>query len=210
MRFKNRIEAGRKLAKLLKKYKRNDAVVYALPRGGVVLGSEISKELGAPLDLIITRKIGHPFQSEYAICAVAEDGDMICNEDERARVDKKWLENETAKERQEAGRRREAYLKGRELISVQGKTAIIVDDGVATGLTMRLAIQEAKHNNPARIIVAVPVIPADTAKKIKKEVDEFIALEAPVLFFGSIGEYYDEFPQVEDEEVIKFLEENKI
>lgn len=208
MRFKNRLEAGKKLAEALAKYKGAELVVYALPRGGVVLGREIAQELGAPLDLIITRKIGHPLQSEYAVCAVAEDGDLICNEAERPLLNEQWLRGEIEREREEARRRREIYLRNRRPVSAKNKTAIVVDDGIATGLTMQLAIREVKHNEPERIVLAVPVIPAEIAKKFKKEVDEVVTLDTPELYLGAVGAYYDEFPQVEDEEVIKLLHDS--
>lgn len=206
MHFRNRLEAGQKLAELLKKYKGQDVVVYALPRGGVVLGYEVAKELGAPLNLIITRKIGQLLQPEYAVCAVAEDGDLLCNEEERAALDPQWLKTEIEKEQNEARRRRETYLGKKKIATAQGKIAIVIDDGIATGLTMLLAIDEVKHENPKEIIVAVPVVPMDVAEKIKQKTDKLVALDIPVFYAGAVGAYYDEFPQVEDEEVSKLLE----
>lgn len=206
MHFKDRSEAGKKLAAALAKYKGEDAIVYALPRGGVILGAEISKALGAPLDLAITRKIGHPFEPEYAVCAVAEDGDLICNESEKASLDQEWFKKETEKEKREARRRREVYLKGRAPLETENKTAIIVDDGVATGLTIELAIREVKHLKPKKVVVALPVLPADAAEKIKKEADELVALDITLDYLGAVGAYYENFPQIEDAEVIKILE----
>lgn len=205
MIFKDRTEAGRKLAEALKKYKGQDLVIYALPRGGVVLGYEIAKALGAPLDLVIPRKIGHPTNPEYAVCAVAEDGHMICNEAERAMLDPKWLEQAVERERQEAKRRRETYLEGRPPLSAEGKIAIIVDDGIATGLTMMLAIREIKHQKPKKIVVAIPVSPQDSAEVLKKEADELVALDIPEAYLGAVGAYYENFPQVEDAQVIRLL-----
>lgn len=208
-RFENREDAGKQLAAALKKYKEKDVVVYALPRGGVVCGAEVAKALGAPLDLLIGRKIGHPYNEEYAIGAVAEDSCSIMNEGEAASVDKAWLEREIEKQKQEAKRRRETYLGARPPVQAEGKTAIIVDDGLATGLTMRLAIKELKHRNPARIVVAVPVSPKDTADEIAKEVDEVVAIESSLSFLGAIGAYYNEFPQLEDSEVIRLMQSTK-
>jgi len=205
MRFKNRVEAGQKLAEKLLKYKNEDAVVFALPRGGVILGYEIAKSLDAPLDLVITRKIGHPFNPEYAVCVIAEDGHIICNERERAALDPKWLKKAVEKEQKEAKRRREVYLKNRKSADVQNKTAILVDDGIATGLTFLLAVREIKEQNPQKIIAAIPIAPPDAALTIKKEVDEFVALDTPTDYLGAVGAYYDEFPQVEDKEVINLL-----
>lgn len=208
MRFHDRAEAGKKLAEALQKYNSEDVVVYALPRGGVVLGAEIAKALGCLLDLVITRKIGHPQQKEYAVCAVAEDGDYLCDQRELAALPEEWFNRAKEKEQKEAQRRRNVYLGGRAPLSAEGKIAILVDDGIATGLTMRLAVREIKHMKPKQVIVAVPVSPADSAERLRKEVDEFVALDVPEFFLGGIGAYYDDFPQVEDSEVIKLLKEN--
>lgn len=205
MRFKDRTESGKLLAEKLLKYKGKEVVVYAVPRGGVVLGVEIAKALGAPLDLVITRKIGHPYNPEYALCVIAEDMHMMCDEVDRASVDQKWLEAEMEKERREAIRRREVYLKGRKRPEVAGKIAIVVDDGIATGLTFLMALKEVRHLNPSKLVAAIPVSPVDTAEKIKKEVDELVALDIDPQFLGAVGAYYDNFPQVEDTEVIRLL-----
>lgn len=207
MYFLDRGDAGKKLAEKLKKYQGEDVVVYALPRGGVVIGVEVAKKLHAPLDLVIVRKIGHPANPEYALCAVAENAHMVCNEEELSGIDQEWLKNEVQKERQEAKRRREVYLKGRRPIPAKGKIAIIVDDGVATGLTMFTAILEIKHQGTKKVVAAVPVAPPETADQIKSKVDEFVALEIPKVFLGAVGSYYRSFPQVTDEEVIKLIKE---
>lgn len=199
------MEAGKLLAEKLLQCKGKEVVVYAVPRGGVVLGVEISRALEAPLDLVITRKIGHPHNPEYALCVTAEDMHMMCDEADRADVDQKWLEAEMEKERLEAKRRREVYLKGRQRIDPVGKIAIVVDDGIATGLTFLMALKEVKHMNPAKLVAAIPVLPVDTAEKIKKEVDELVALSIDPQFLGAVGAYYDDFPQVEDAEVIRLL-----
>ena len=209
MLFRNREEAGRLLAQALMRFAGTPLVVYALPRGGVVLGAEIAQALRGPLDLLIPRKIGHPKNPEYAICAVSESGQLVCNETERALVDAAWLAQAVARERAEAARRRERYLAGREAITVTGKTAILVDDGIATGLTMRAAIAEVTSRHPARVIVAVPVIPAETAELLREEVDEVVALEIPEIFLGAIGAYYADFAPVSDEEVVRLLGERR-
>lgn len=205
MRFKDRAEAGKRLAEALRKYKGEDAVVYALPRGGVVLGYEIAKDLKAPLDLVITRKIGYPGNEECAVCAVAEDGHMICDSSAAALLDQEWLKSQAEREMLEARRRREVYLKGREHLSADERTAIIVDDGVATGLTIILAIREIRHQNPKKIVVAVPVASTNASDKIREEADELVVLEVP-LYFQAVGAYYQNFPQLEDEEVIRLME----
>lgn len=211
MKFKDRHEAGQLLAKALKQYKNQDVVVYGLPRGGVIVADEIARFLHAPLDLIITRKIGHPYSPEYAIAAIAEDGHMIGSESELELVDPNWLQTESASQRLEAKRRREKYLQGRSDISVENKIAIIVDDGVATGLTIRLAILELKHRKPKKIIVAVPVVPRTTAELIQSEAGEIVALDIPpdYEYLGAVGAYYNYFYQVEDEEVIAIMQNYK-
>ncbi len=206
MRFKDREDAGRRLAEALAHYKGADAIVYALPRGGVVLGYEIAKSLSVPLDLVITRKIGYPGNEECAVCAVAEDGDMICDSSGVSIVDQEWLKTQAEKERMEAVRRRQVYLKGKEPLAAEDKTAIIVDDGVATGLTIILAIRNLKHKRPKKIIVAVPVASEQAAEMIRQEADELVALDIPA-FFASVGAYYDRFPQLTDEEVISLMEQ---
>lgn len=205
-RFKNRIEAGRKLAHALKKYRNRDGIVYALPRGGLPLGVEIAQALHMPLDLIIPRKIGHPLSPEYAIGAVGEDGDMVCNEREVAQIDQQWFREEVKNERQESRRRRERYLGGRAPLPAAGKTAILVDDGIATGLTMRAAIRDAKHRRPGHIVVAIPVTPKETAAILRQEADDLVALDIPEFYLGAVGAYYNEFPQITDEEVVELLQ----
>lgn len=206
MRFRNRFEAGQKLAQALTKHKNKPTVVYAIPRGGVVLGTEIAKQLNAPLDLIIVRKVGHPNNPEYAICVVTENTTKVCNESEAAQIDPQVLEKLISEERAEAKRRRETYLKGRPEIDVTGKTAILVDDGVATGLTFITALKELKKRHPGKVIAALPVLPTETAAKIKQEGAELVALDIDPNFLGAVGSYYDDFPQIEDQEVINLLD----
>lgn len=127
-------------------------MIYALPRGGVPLGVELAKALHMPLDLIIPRKVGHPYNPEYAIAAVGERGGLVCNEAEASQVDQAWFQQQVEAERQEAHRRRAYYLKDRETIAMKDKIAILVDDGIATGLTMEAAVQDAKQGQPKKII----------------------------------------------------------
>ena len=203
MRFKDRTEAGRLLAKALAKYEHEDVVVFALPRGGVVLGNVVANYLHAPLDLLITRKIGYPGNEECAVCAVAEEGDMICDSN-ASRLDQEWLRARAEKERQEAKRRRQVYLAGRGSAPVENKVAIIVDDGVATGLTILLAIMVLKNRHPKKIVVAVPVSSPDAAARIRAEADELVALDVPQ-YFMAVGEHYEQFPQLSDEDVIRYM-----
>jgi putative phosphoribosyl transferase len=205
VRFRDRVDAGRRLAALLGKYKNQNAVIYALPRGGIPVAVEVARVLNCPLDLIIVRKIGHPMNPEYALGAVAEDGFLVVNEEELARVDPEWFEAQMEKQKQEAKRRRELYLQDRKPIPARGKIAIIVDDGIATGSTMLVAVKKIKQEKPAKIVVAVAVSPKDTAERFAKEVDEFVAVTIPEIFLGAIGYYYDDFSQVSDKEVIVLL-----
>jgi putative phosphoribosyl transferase len=207
MRFKDRAEAGRLLAKALAKYESDDVVVFALPRGGVVLGNAVANSLHAPLDLLITRKIGYPGNEECAVCAVAEEGDMICDSS-ASRLDQEWLRARAEKERQEAKRRRQVYLAGREPTPVENKVAIIVDDGVATGLTILLAITVLKSRHPKKIVVAVPVSSTDAAARIRAEADELVALDVPT-YFMAVGEHYEQFPQLSDEDVIRYMNQQR-
>ena len=204
MRFENRAEAGKLLAKALAKYESLDAVIFALPRGGVVLGYEIARYLHSPLDLLITRKIGYPGNEECAVCAVAEDGHMI-SDASVSHLDQEWLQSQAGKEMQEAKRRRLIYLQGKAPLPAAGKVAIIVDDGVATGLTIMLAISEIRHHNPRKIVVAVPVSSRDAEERIRAQADELIALYVPP-YFMSVGEHYEQFPQLTDEEVIRLID----
>lgn len=208
IRFKDRGDAGRQLARALKeKYPELDGVVYPLPRGGVPLGVAVASAMNLPMDLIIPRKIGHPMSPEYAICAVSESGGTVCNERERALVDAAWLKKREDEERRESRRRRDAYVGGRKAELIEGRTAILVDDGIATGLTMRAAIRDARARHANRIIVAIPVVPADTAEVLGKEVDDVVALSVDKHYLGAVGAYYENFDQVSDEEVIAMMQE---
>ncbi|MEK7493519.1 MAG: phosphoribosyltransferase family protein [Patescibacteria group bacterium] len=201
--FKDRTEAGNQLAAILAKFKGSNAIVLALPRGGVIVAKEISRALDLPLDIIVTRKIGAPENDEYAIGAIDIEGDGVFNESEKARIDKKWLEHKILAEKKEAERRWNTYRKGRGPLKLLGKTAIIVDDGIATGLTMEVAIDYAKRQGAQKVIIAVPVASPDTLYKFKDKAEIF-ALETPA-FFSAVGEWYENFPQVSDEEVVVAL-----
>lgn len=197
------------LADALSEYKGTDTLVYALPRGGVVLGVEISKHLGLPLDLVIPRKIGHPEQPEYGVCAVTEDGHLVCSKEEIAQLDPAWLTTEIQTQQAEAKRRFKEYLSDRPRVEAEGKTAIVVDDGVATGLTMLAAIEEVKDLGPEKVVLAAPVIPGDVAGRLKRYVDELVALDIPTVYLGAVGAYYDKFDQLEDREIVKLMDSVK-
>lgn len=201
--FKNRTEAGKKLAPLLGEYRGTDAIILALPRGGIIIGREISKALGLPLDIIVTRKIGAPGNDEYAIGAIDINGNGVWNEAERANVDPKWLEHKVESEKKEAIRRFETYRKGMASQDLKGKTAIIVDDGIATGLTMQSAVAYAKHEGAEKVVVAVTVASSESVQTLKSNAEVFV-LESPV-FFSAVGQWYEDFQQVTDDEVIEIL-----
>lgn len=203
--FKDRRDAGLQLAEALKSYEGPDVVVFALPRGGVVLGAEIARKLHSPLDLVITKKIGHPNNPEYAICALAEEGDPICNQQELDQVDPTWFQQELNRIRLEIKRRRQEYLGDSTQRELHGKIVIIVDDGIATGFTMFAAIAEMKKRKPKKLIVAIPVTPYDTAQSLISMVDELVSLEIDRYYLGSVGSYYHIFDQVDDREVIDLL-----
>jgi len=204
--FKDRSDAGRQLAEKLAPYRGKDAVVLALPRGGVVTGFEIARALALPLDIIAVRKVGAPDNPEYAIGAVDADGTTIINDAEAAVVNRTWLAGEIQTEKKEARRRARVYRAGKKPLGIAGKTALIVDDGIATGLTMRLAVRAAKAKKAKRIIVAVPVAPPEAVRALKDEgADEVVVLEPPERFLGAVGAHYIRFEQVEDAEVIRLL-----
>lgn len=208
MHFKDRRDAGQQLGRRLKRYQGQDVVVYALPRGGVVVAEEIAHALRAPLDLILAHKIGHPYHAEYAIAAISESGHLVGNERELRVVEPSWLEQEKRRQLDEIKRKRSLYLKNRPSQSARGRIAIIVDDGIATGLTMLAGIKQLKEQQPKKIVVAVPVAPKPTAELLKTMVDEVEIAEIPEdhHFLGAVGAYYQDFDQVEDDEVIAILD----
>jgi len=210
MSFKDRIDAGRQLGQLLIKYKDQNCVVLALPRGGVVIGAEIAKCLHAPLGLIFAHKLGHPYQPEYAIGAVSESGHLVGNAGELQAVGKNWIENEKKHQMEEIKRRRLLYLKGKKEIDLKDKVAIIVDDGIATGLTLEVGILELQDRHPLKIVAAVPVSPKGRASFFKSKIDDFVSIETPedYRYLGAVGAYFQIFDQVEDDEVIRILEES--
>lgn len=210
MRFRDREEAGRLLAERLLHLRNADPVVLALPRGGVPVGAPIAEALDAPLDLLLVRKIGAPFNPEYGIGAVVdgERPEIVLNEEavRALGVPASYIEREGARELQEIERRRALYLRGRPPVELAGRTAIVVDDGIATGGTVRAALQAlAKAGAARRIVLAVPVAPADTALALRALCDEAVFLHTPE-DFGAVGYFYEDFRQIEDAEVIALLD----
>jgi len=207
MTFENRLDAGRQLAAALKEYKnQKDTYLMALPRGGVVIGHEVAKKLNLPLDIVVPRKIGAPYNEEYGIGAVTETGKVIYDEEAVKSVNatKEYLAKKIKEETKEAQRRLETYRGTRPPLELKNKTIILVDDGIATGLTMQAAIRSVKDRKAKKVIVAVPLSAKDSLKKIKKEADEVICLDVP-MFFTALGSFYGNFEQTTDKEVIKLL-----
>ncbi len=202
-RFKDRYDAGRRLAEALKPYGgRQDVIVLALPRGGVPVGYEVARALGADLDILIVRKLGVPSQPELAMGAIASGGALFINEDivSLAGVSPHDIKTVLEKERHELARREELYRGLHPAIQIEGRTVILVDDGIATGASMHAAIMALRSSKPSRIIVAVPVCPADAAERFKGLADAFVSVLTPEPF-GAVGQFYEWFDQTSDEEV---------
>jgi putative phosphoribosyl transferase len=205
--FSDRRDAGVQLASRLEEYKgQTGLLVLALPRGGVETGYEIAHYLKVPLDIVIVRKIGFPGQPELAIGAVSETGGVVLNDSiiSMYGVSKDYIEREVSQQKKEISRRVELYRKGRRLPSLEGKTIILVDDGVATGATVKAAIITLKEEKLKKLIVALPVAPVSMADEIEQMADTLICIETPFDFMA-VGAYYHDFTQVSDEEVIDLL-----
>jgi len=208
MPFRNRTEAGRRLAAALADYREAEPVVLALPRGGVPVAAEVASALDAPLDLILVRKIGVPFEPELAMGAVV-NGDsaiVVRNEDviRGAGISEVDFNAVCAAETAEIERRRKLYLGTRARVDIAGHTAIVIDDGIATGATTRAALRATRMRNPKRLVLAVPVAPSESLAELQAEADDVVCLESHEMF-GAIGFYYRDFRQIADEEVIEIL-----
>jgi predicted phosphoribosyltransferase len=208
MPFRDRCDAGRRLAAALLRYKERRPVVLALPRGGVPVAAEVAALLDAPLDLVLVRKIGVPFQPELAMGAVADGAAplIVRNEDviRLAGIDEADFRATCERELAEIERRRERYLGGRPRAEIAGRTAIVVDDGIATGATTRAALRATRLRNPAELVLAVPVAPTESLAALRQDVDVIVCLE-DYESFGAIGYYYSDFRQVSDADVIEML-----
>lgn len=201
--FADRNDAGRKLAQALDRYRgRDNVLILALPRGGVPIGAIIAQHLKANLDLMVVRKLGTPGHEELAMGAIASGGERILNQDviRLANVSDAALQDVTERERKELERREKAYRGDRPWPDVRGATVMIVDDGLATGATMKAAIKAVRRYQPKELVVAVPVAPPDTIEELRQQVDEVICLETPDAF-GGIGRWYRNFGQTSDDEV---------
>src|SRR6266542_149853 len=205
--FPNRIEAGRLLAEKLEKYAdRDDVIVLGLPRGGVPVANEVAKRLHAPLDVFIVRKLGVPGFEELAAGAIAAGGVRVLNEDVMRAIPHadQTIEAVTARETTELQRREQMYREGLPAPQLRDRIAILVDDGLATGATMRAAVKSLRQRGVAKIVVAVPVGPPDTCLEIEQEADETTCLSTPP-FFQAVGQYYEDFSQTSDEDVRELL-----
>jgi putative phosphoribosyl transferase len=205
--FEDREDAGRRLAEALSHLEGEDAVVLAIPRGGVEIGAEVARRWAWPLDIVIPRKVRAPGNQELGLGAVAPGVRVL---DERMirslRVDPEYLEREIALEEEEIVRRSEAYRAGRAPVDLGGKVAVIVDDGVATGGTAIAAVRWARAQEASRVVLAVPVAPAEAMANLGKEADEVVCLATPEPFYA-VGQWYARFPQTSDGEVVRLLEE---
>jgi len=208
--FPNRRSAGRQLAARLEQLREEKPVVLALPRGGVPVGFEIAEGLDAPLDIVLVRKIGVPWQPELALGAVVDGADpqVIINDILAAElaIDQNYITSETARQLEEIERRRKVYLGDRPPVPLAGRTVIVVDDGIATGSTVRTALRAIGRAGTGKIVLAVPVAPEDALEELRKQVDEIICLSTPSPFFA-VGAHYAEFGQLADADVISLLEE---
>jgi predicted phosphoribosyltransferase len=205
--FPNRIEAGRQLAEKLDKYAgREDVIVLGLPRGGVPVAYEVAKRLRAPLDVFLVRKLGVPGFEELAAGAIASGGVRVLNEDVMRAIPHadEVIEAVTAREAAELERREQIYREGRPPPELRDRIVILVDDGLATGASMRAAVKALRQHGAAKIVVAVPVGPPDTCRELEEEADETICLSTPV-FFQAVGQYYEDFSQTTDEDVRELL-----
>jgi putative phosphoribosyl transferase len=216
--FRDRRDAGRRLAARLAELAAAtpeawaQPVVFALPRGGVVVGYEIARALGAPLDILVVRKLGAPGQPELGVGALV-DGDSpetVLNPEvvRLAGVTREYLDAEVARQLEEIHRREARYRQGRPRVPVAGRTVIVVDDGIATGGSVRAALRGLGRARPARLVLAVPVAPRDTVEALRAEVDEVVCLETPEPFLA-VGYHYGDFAQTTDEEVVALLERSR-
>lgn len=210
-RFRDRAEAGRELAERLRAYAgRDDVTVLGLPRGGVPVAYEVARELAAPLDVFLVRKLGVPGHEELAFGAIASGGARVLNPEvvESLGIDEATVEEVAAREEEELERRAQAYRGTAEPPVVRGRTPVLVDDGLATGASMRAAVEAVRGLDPARVVVAVPAAARQTCEQLEPEVDELVCLQTPEPFFA-VGMWYADFSETTDEEVRRLLESSR-
>ena len=208
--FSNRVDAGKKLASALTDFSDKNAIVLAIPRGGAVVGYEISKALRLPLDVIIPHKIGAPDNPELAIGAMTEDGTTILDKSlvSYLGVPEGYIKAESERQKREIERRLKMYRQNEPYPNLKGRDVIIVDDGIATGSTMKAALASVKHRGAISVTVAVPVGPPSTIEELKRQADGVVCLFTPE-YFGAIGQFYRDFDQTTDEEVIALLRQSR-
>ncbi len=207
--FFDRRHAGKQLAQQLSEYRGSDAVVLAIPRGGVVVGHELATRLGLPLDIVITKKIAHPCDPTVAVCALAEDGARVCDDGGLYGLDDEWIQHELVLAQREAVRAR--YSFGAFFPqSITGKTVLLTDDGVATGLSMKAALVSLRANQPRRIVLAIPIGPLAVLAELALLVDEIVVLSADRSYRGVVRAYYADFPEVSDDEVAMCLMDSAV
>ena len=209
--FRNRVEAGKLLARELEKFRNKNVVVLGIPRGGVIVASEIARAFGAGLDIALAHKLGAPGNKELAVGAICEDGMLFVNKTVASHVgaDDRYIEHEKTCQLQEISHKVQLYRSILPKLSLEGRIVIITDDGVATGATMQAALWAIRQEKPKKLVLALPVGPQDTVTKLSEDADETICLTTPP-FFEALGRFYLEFGQVEDEQVLQILEqENK-
>jgi predicted phosphoribosyltransferase len=206
-RFRNRGDGGRQLGERMKGRELRDPLVLAIPRGGVATGLALARELGAELDVVLSRKLRAPFQPEYAIGAIAEDGHVTLNPDAGAAgASEEYLEEEKRHQLGEIARRKKLFRAARPAAPIEGRSVIVTDDGIATGSTMIAALQAVRAQKPHELIMAVPVAPPERLEHMRHLCDEVVCLLAPEDFYA-VGQFYEEFNTVEDEEVVRMLRE---
>ena len=207
MPFIDRADAGRRLARLLEHLRASDVVVIGLPRGGVPVAVEVARRLGAPLDVIVVRKLGVPFQPELGMGAIGEGGTRVIDPRVVAAAGVTTEELDAVEERERAELDRQVCrFRGRRTpVPLEGRTAVVVDDGIATGSTARAACRIARARGAVRIVLATPVAPAESVLSLRQDADEFVCLETPTPFFG-VGQFYADFSQISDEQVAALLE----
>ncbi|MCX8187228.1 MAG: phosphoribosyltransferase [Nitrososphaeria archaeon] len=208
--FRDRLDAGRRLAELLRDIRNEKCAVIAIPRGGVVIGHVIASELNAPLDVTVPRKIGAPGDPELAVGAVAEDGTIYVEESIAGSlgIREDWIRVEAERELEEIKRRIRVYRGGKSLPDLSEYLVIVVDDGIATGATMIATARFLRKMNPRKLIIAIPVAPPEILPKISPEVDEVRCVETPYPFFA-IGQFYRDFSQLSDSEVLDYLSRSR-
>ncbi len=204
--FRDRTDAGAQLGAKIAEFGFENPIVVALPRGGAIVGVEVARALNAPIRLLVARKVGHPQSPEYAIGAVCGDDALVWNPDEKGAIEGRDLAKALAKAREESRQRAKAYGFWTTLPDLDERTAIVVDDGLATGSTTRAALEHLRLKGAEPLLLAVPVAASQTAAQIRSEEVLVIALEEPVFGFGSVGQHYANFQQVSDREVLEALE----